>query len=191
MFYELKVKGHIRVPPKLFNEDVEAALKESLIEQFEGYISKEIGIVIGILDVLNVGEGVVIPGDGAPYYETTFSLLSFKPEIQEAVLGKVSDITDFGAFINLGPLDGMVHISQAMDDNVTFSKSKVLMGKDTKYNLKVGDTCRARIVAVSFKDPSNPKIGLTMRQHRLGALQWIEEQIKKERKEGKEEKKEK
>ncbi len=169
MFYELEVRGHIRVLPRLFNEDIKSALRESLVEQFDGYISKDLGIVIGVLDVTSVGEGVVIPGDGAPYYDTTFKLLSFKPELQEVVLGKVSDITDFGAFINLGPLDGMIHISQAMDDQVTFSKSKVLTGRDTKYNLKVGDICRARIVAVSFKDPSNPKIGLTMRQHRLGA----------------------
>lgn len=182
MFYELEVKGHIRVPPNLFKENVYEAVKSSLVQQFDGYISKELGIVIAVLDVLNVGEGIIIPGDGAAYYDTAFSLLAFRPEIQEVVLGKITDIADFGAFINLGPIDGMIHISQTMDDHVTFSKSKVLMGKETKYNLKVGDTCRARIVAVSFKDPSNPKIGLTMRQHRLGAQQWIEDQLKKEKK---------
>jgi len=114
------------------------------------------------------------------YYNTTFQVLSFKPEVGEVVLGKISDITDFGAFLTIGPLDGMIHVSQTMDDYVSFSKSNVLTGKETKKTLKVGDHCRARVIAVSYKDPSNPKIGLTMRQHRLGALSWVEEDLKKE-----------
>ncbi len=64
---------------------------------------------------------------------------------------------------------------------MSFSKSNVLTGKESKKNLKVGDQCRARIIAVSYKDISNPKIGLTMRQHRLGAVNWIDDQLKKEK----------
>ena len=57
--------------------------------------------------------------------------------------------------------------------------------------LKVNDLCRARIIAVSFKDVLNPKLGLTMRQQGLGRLDWLkedEEKPKKEEKEGKEHK---
>ena len=80
----------------------------------------------------------------------------------------------------------MIHVSQTMDDFVSFSKSNVLTGKDSNKVLKVGDPCRARIIAVSYKDITNPKIGLTMRQHRLGALPWIEEDLKMEKKKAKE-----
>jgi len=96
-------------------------------------------------------------------------------------LGRISDVTDFGAFINIGASDAMIHISQTMDDFVSFSKSGVLTGKETKKVLKIGDKCRARIVAISYKEVSNPKIGLTMRQPKLGNLNWIEkEETKKE-----------
>lgn len=179
MFYEIETRGHVRVHPKLFDEDNEVAILKSLNEQFNGFISKDIGVVIGVVGIKDIREGVIIPGDGAAYYDTVFSILSFKPELQEVVLGKVSDITDFGAFINIGPIDGMIHVSQTMDDFVSFSKSNILTGKDSKKNLKVGDNCRARIIAVSYKDISNPKINLTMRQAKLGALQWIEEDMKK------------
>ena len=60
-----------------------------------------------------------------------------------------------------------------MDDFVSFAKDKTLSGRDSKRSLKVGDTCRARVIAVSFKDVTNPKIGLTMRQPGLGKLEWI------------------
>ena len=74
----------------------------------------------------------------------------------------------------------MIHISQTMDDFVSFSKEKALTGKESKRALKVGDVCRARIIAISFKDPINPKIGLTMRQQGLGKVEWIKEDEGKE-----------
>ena len=53
------------------------------------------------------------------------------------------------------------------------------LGKDTKRSLKVNDLCRARIVAASFKDITNPKVGLTMRQTGLGKLEWVDEDLNK------------
>ena len=77
--------------------------------------------------------------------------------------------------MGIGPIEGMIHVSQTMDDFVSFSKDKVLVGKESKQTLKIGDKCRARIIAVSYKDPLNPKIGLTMRQTKLGRLDLTEE----------------
>lgn len=175
MFYKIKLQDHVRVPPMYFGEDVKESVLKSLKNKYEGHISQELGIVIDVVDCEDIQEGVVIPGDGAAYYDSTFEVLTFKPELQEVVLGRIKDITDFGAFLTLGPIDGMIHISQTMDDYVTFAKDKVLTGRDTKRSLKVGDVCRARIIAVSFKDVTNPKIGLTMRQPRLGKKEWYEE----------------
>src|SRR3989338_9939205 len=193
MFYEAELKSHIRVPPISFKEDVKKSVFEELNRKFENFISKDIGVAIAVSEVKSIGDGVIIPGDGAAYYETTFKLITFKPELHELVLGQVSDITDFGAFMNIGPLDGMIHISQTMDDFVNFSKSNVLTGKESKRTLKVGDLCRARIIAISYKDTHEPKIGLTMRQPMLGALTWLEDDLKakKEKTEVKEEKPEK
>ncbi|MFH1638459.1 MAG: DNA-directed RNA polymerase [Candidatus Woesearchaeota archaeon] len=182
MFYEIEVKGHIRVDPTLFSGNTQEAVMNSLDKDFDGYISKDLGVVLGVTEIGEINEGIIIPGDGAAFYETVFKVVAFKPELQEAVLGKISDITDFGAFMTIGPIDGMIHVSQTMDDFVNFSKSNVLTGKESGKNLKVGDLCRARIIAVSYKDISNPKIGLTMRQHRMGSLKWIEEELKKEKK---------
>ena len=177
MFYHSEVKGHIRVPPDLFQEDTEKAILDSLNKSFEGFISKDIGIVVGVAGIKSIGDGIIVPGDGAAYYETIFSLYVFKPEVQEVILGKIIEIVDFGAFINTGAVDGMIHISQTMDDFVSYNKSGSLSGKESKKVLKVGDNCRARIVAVSFREADNPKIGLTMRQQGLGKLEDIRKEI--------------
>ena len=129
-----------------------------------------------------IKEGIIIPGDGASYYDTEFELLTFKPELQEVILGGIRDIADFGVFMTIGPTDGMIHVSQTMDDYVSFSKDKSLLGKESKKSLKVGDKCVARIIAISFKEAANPKIGLTMRQPGLGRIDWIREEAQEKTK---------
>lgn len=176
MFYRIKVKDFIRVPPNMFNFKREEAVLKNVKTTYENYISKELGFVINVIDVGEIQEGVIVPGDGAGYYETEFELLTYKPELNELVFGRIRDITDFGAFMDLGGAEGMVHISQSMDDFVSFSKDKVLQGKKTNQSIKVNDRCKARIIAVSYKDLNNPKIGLTMRQEGLGKLEWLEQQ---------------
>ena len=191
MFYKSTVHDHVRVPPNLFGMEYQDAIIKVIRREYSAFISRDLGIVIDVLGIKSLGEGILVPGDGASYYDTVFELLTFKPEMQEVVLGKIRDIADFGAFLNLGPIEGMIHISQTMDDFVSFAKEKVLTGKETKRTLKVGDTCKARIIAISYKDINNPKLGLTMRQPGLGRPEWVEEDSKKEAKDVKEIKKEK
>ncbi len=174
MFYLTEVEDYIRVEPKLFGLPTIESVEQQLKETYADYYDKEIGKVIAIIDVLEVGEGVIIPGDGAAYYRSRFKLLIWRPELQELTYGTVSEITSFGAFIDLGVIKGMIHISQTMDDYVSFSKSNTLVGKASKRALKPGDLCLARIVAISHKG-GELKIGLTMRQPGLGKLEWIKE----------------
>lgn len=178
MFYEVIVTDHVRVEPNKFGMDTDAAVRAQLEESFSGFQDKDIGTVVAVLDVQEVKEGIIIPGDGAAYYESTFKLIVFKPELQELVYGTIEEITNFGAFISLGPIRGMIHISQTMDDFVSFSDSGVLTGKDGKKNLVQGDKCIARIVAISYKG-EEPKIGLTMRQPGLGKLDWVKAEKEK------------
>ena len=181
MLYLSEVQDYIRVEPKLFGLPTMEAVDQQLKEIYTDYYDKEIGKVITVIRVLEVGDGVIIPGDGAAYYNTKFKLLVWKPEMHELVYGIISEITNFGAFINLGVMKGMIHISQTMEDYVSFSKTNILTGKSTKRSLKQRDLCLARIVAISHKG-DEPKIGLTMRQPGLGKLEWIkEDQLKKER----------
>lgn len=178
MFYRVEIEDYVRVSPELFALPVDGAIGAQLKRKYLNYIDKDLGVVVGVLDVTNVGEGIIIPGDGAAYYKSTFNLLTYLPELQELVFGEIKEITNFGAFMNLGCIDGMIHVSQTMDDFVSFSKSNTLVGKNGKRALKSGDLCLARIIAISHKG-DQPKIGLTMRQPGLGKLEWISEDKRK------------
>jgi DNA-directed RNA polymerase subunit E' len=172
MFYLVEVEDFVRVEPKLFGLKTVDAVKEQLHTSYSNFQDRDLGTVVDVLEVLSVDDGIIIPGDGAAYYKSKFKLITFKPELQEIVYGKIEEITNFGAFIDMGVLRGMIHISQTMDDFVSFSKSGNLAGKDGKRSLNVGDECMARIVAISYKG-EEPKVGLTMRQPGLGRLDWI------------------
>ncbi len=195
MFYITEVEDHVRVEPKLFGLSTRDAVENQLKETYKDYYERDLGKVITVVEVMEIGDGIIIPGDGAVYYASRFKLLVWKPELQELVYGSIAEITNFGAFIDLGVMRGMIHISQTMNDYVTFSKTDSLTGKVSKRALKSGDLCLARIVAISHKGGA-PKIGITMRQPGLGKLEWIkEDNAKKDRdakraaKEGSDEKK--
>ncbi len=181
MFYITEVRDYVRVEPKLFGLPTAEAVDQQLKATYSGHYDKELGQIITIIEVINVGEGVIIPGDGAAYYQSRFRLLTWKTEIQEIIFGSIEEITSFGAFINMGSMRGMIHISQTMDDFVSFSKANSLLGKTSKRNLKANDLCIARVVSISHKG-DEPKIGLTMRQPGLGKIDWIkEDKVKREK----------
>jgi DNA-directed RNA polymerase subunit E' len=133
---------------------------------------------MAVISVDSVDDGVIIPGDGAAYYRSVFKVLAWKPELHELVYGTIAQITNFGAFMQIGPMQGMIHISQTMEDYVSVSKTGTLTGKASKRILGVGDDCVARIVAISYKG-GEPKIGLTMRQPGLGKVDWVKEDKKR------------
>ena len=172
MFYRIEIEDYVRVSPEFFALAVEDAILKQLQISYRDVVNRDLGAVITVLEVVNVGEGIIIPGDGAAYYKCSYKLLNYIPELQEIVFGEVSEITNFGAFMKIGAMEGMIHVSQTMDDFVSFSKSNTLIGKNSKRSLKKEDLCLARIIAISFK-AEQPKIGLTMRQPGLGKLEWI------------------
>jgi len=178
MFYIIEVEDYVRVEPSLFGLPTKEAVKQQLKKTYSENVSKELGAVIGVLDVMNIEEGIIIFGDGAVYYKSLFKVLTWKPEMQELVFGIVESIESFGAIINMGLMKGIVHVSQTMEDYVSFSKANSLVGKNTKRILKKGDSVLARIIALSQRY-DEMKIGLTMRQPGLGRLEWIEEEKRK------------
>ena len=190
MFYLAEIEDYVRVEPRHFGLPTLESVEEQLNESYVGNVGKDLGNVILVVSVDSVGDGTIIPGDGAAYYKSRFKVLVWKPELHELVYGTIKEITNFGAFMSIGPIHGMIHISQAMEDYVSLSKAGTLHGKASKKSLGVGDKCVARIVAISFKS-GEPKISLTMRQSGLGKLEWLESKKKKPEKEEKKKTKEK
>lgn len=182
MFKLLQVNDIVRIPPDKLDMPLEVVAAEVLRSTYEGMVSREFGAVIAVLNVKVSSVGKIIPGDGGIYHKASFDMLVYIPTVQEIVEGEVIDVTDFGIFVRIGPMDGLVHVSQIIDDFITYDEKRgALIGKETQRVLEKGMMVRARIITVSLSggQSKSSKIGLTMRQPFLGALNWIEEDVKK------------
>jgi DNA-directed RNA polymerase subunit E' len=183
MFRLITVEDIVRVPPEKFGKPIDKVVHEQIKIKYENIVDEQLGYVILVVDVDVEPTGKIIPGDGSTYHKATFKLLTFYPEMHEVVEGEVVEVTDFGAFVRIGPEDALLHVSQIMDDFITYDeKHGVLAGKETRRNIGKGNVVRVRIIAVSFpRGGAGGKIGVTMRQPFLGRLEWIEEDVKRAR----------
>ena len=175
MFKLITLQDTIRIPPETFGKPLEKVGREQVKQKYEGIVDEELGYVIAVTGIEVSPIGKIIPGDGATFHKVKFSLLAFYPIIQEVVEGDVVEIADFGAFVRIGPVDALLHVSQLMDDYISYDeKQGVLQGKETKRKLTTGDQVRVRITAVSLgRAGSSGKIGVTARQPFLGKLEWL------------------
>jgi DNA-directed RNA polymerase subunit E' len=182
MYKMIQREDIIRIPPHYLSEDLDVVSDYLTRRNFEGRMDSKHRLVIEATDVERVGEGRIVHGDGAIFQRVKFKALVFQPNLHEIVEGTVVEILKFGAFVRFGPLDGLVHISQIMDDHINPDLGNMrLVGKDSKRDLRVGDHVRTRIVSMSMNErsPRESRIGLTMRQPGLGKVEWLDEDYEK------------
>jgi DNA-directed RNA polymerase subunit E' len=191
------VRDVVRIPPKEFGAPLEKAAVAHLRKTSENVVDRDIGLMIAVIGIEEIGQGRLMPGDGATYHTVQYQVLVFKPVRGELVEGNVVELMDFGAFIRMGPLDGLCHVSQICDDFITQdTKGNSLLGKETGRTLSEGDQVRARITSISFDSGNRSgKLGLTMRQPFLGKVgpdvSWVEDDVKSARGETKKKEKKK
>jgi DNA-directed RNA polymerase subunit E' len=171
----------VRIPPSLFGTTLKKAAENILKSKYESMINQDLGYIIMIMGAKVAPLGKMIPGDGGTFHRVEFQALTFYPKLQEIINGELVDITDFGAFVRIGPTDALLHLSQVMDDYLKSDvASGMIIANQSGRTLKVGSTIRARITAVSLgKAAAMGKIGITCRQPFLGADEWIVEENKK------------
>lgn len=181
MYKKLTIEDEIRVSPELLGRDVEQSILKSLSKQLEGRIKDKLGVVLAVTGIDEMGDGDIQPEDAGVYYPVTYQALVYQPELHEIIEGEVVDVTEFGAFVRMGPIDGLCHISQIMDDYVDYDENQeMLVGEDGNKTLMQGDTVRARVTAVSLDKSADNKVNLTMRQPTLGKLEWIDEEFEED-----------
>jgi DNA-directed RNA polymerase subunit E' len=171
----------VRIPPNRLTNSLKDTAIGILKEKYESMISPDLGYVIMIIDANASSVGKLVAGDGATYHKVTFEALTFYTKLQEVGEGEVVEITEFGAFVRIGPTDALLHLSQIADDYLKSDvKQGIIIANQSAKSLKIGSRIRARVTAVSLgKGAAMGKIGITCRQPFLGATEWIEAEINK------------
>ncbi|WP_070121156.1 30S ribosomal protein S1 [Bacillus marinisedimentorum] len=83
----------------------------------------------------------------------------------QVIEGTVQRLTDFGAFVDIGGIDGLVHISQMAHHHVEKPADVV----------EEGQQVRVKVLSV---DPENERISLSMKEAQPGPWETVGEEIK-------------
>lgn len=182
MYKRARLKDTIEVPPEELDDVTPELVKRLLQEKLEGRMDEEVGSVVSVVEVHDIGEGAVLPNRPGVYYEAEFDAVTFDPDMQEVVDGTVVEVVQFGAFVGIGPVDGLLHVSQISDEYLSYDgENQMLASTESNRTLTVDDAVRSRIVTKSIdeRNPRDSKIGLTAKQVGLGKHGWLEDERQK------------
>ncbi|NPA96551.1 MAG: DNA-directed RNA polymerase [Crenarchaeota archaeon] len=177
MFRVYKLRGVVRIDPSELDKGLETAALSELKKKFEGMYSRDLGLIIALRNLKVSPEGYIVMGDGATYHEVEFEVLAYVPMINEVIEATVENVAKHGAHIRVGPIDGLIHISQIADEEAFFDPVRgAIVLRQSKRVLMKGDKVRARVTSVSGASAQRlPRMSLTMRQPYLGKIEWIKE----------------
>jgi len=182
LFRLVSSRTTIAIPPNVLKPklDLNRTLLELSREEYEDRYIEGVGYIIAILSAKAPRYAVVYPRSGILYSEVELEMLVWYPVVKEVIYAEVADVREFGVFLQIGPIEGLVHISQVLDDFVSFDKKgSRIVAKKTKRVLTKYDDVRARIISVSTGQSDSFKLAFTMRQPFLGKLDWIKEDLEK------------
>ncbi|MFC6951973.1 MULTISPECIES: DNA-directed RNA polymerase [Halorubellus] len=178
MYKKVRLKDTVEVPPKELADVSPELVKRLLQDKLEGRMDEDVGSVVSVVNVHDIGTGAVLPNRPGVYYEAEFDAVTFDPQMQEVVDGTVVEVVEFGAFVGIGPVDGLLHVSQISDEYLAYDgENQQLASSESNRTLGVEDAIRARIVTKSIdeRNPRDSKIGLTAKQPGLGKHGWLAE----------------
>ncbi|MFE3577151.1 30S ribosomal protein S1 [Lysinibacillus sp. NPDC059133] len=146
---------------------VPASLVEDyFVDDFEDYKGKSLNFKIVELDKeknrLILSHRAVVEAEKASQKKNVINQI----KTGDVLDGKVQRIASFGAFIDLGGIDGLVHISQVSHEHVS----------DVSEVLSEGQEVKVKVLSV---DPANERISLSIKETLPGPWSSIEERAAK------------
>ena len=185
MYYVHTLQDTFKMAPEFFDRNIDEVATLALKRKYEGVIDKKLGVAVAVFNIRNISDGSILPGDPATHHNVEFDILTYTPYVDEVVAGEVTELAEFGAFVRIGPIEGLVHVSQITNDFLNFDKKvPAFVSKKSGRSLKKGDAVLAKISTVSMKNTvKDSKIALTMKPEGLGKAEWITEGAKRARSE--------
>lgn len=168
MFILTKFKDIVRVPARHLGEPIETVLVEELNRRFANKVVLNVGLVICLHNVLEIGESHIYSGDAAIHTKCVFELLVFRPQVGEIICGTLRSCSKEGLNISLGFFDSITIPHEQLAEPSHFNEIEQtwtwnFQDEDQTHAmvLEVGEQLRFRVhkeifVDVSPHGPTNP-----------------------------------
>ncbi|HCN59708.1 MULTISPECIES: 30S ribosomal protein S1 [Mammaliicoccus] len=145
------VKGGLVVDAGIRGFIPASLISVNYIEDFSNYLGKVLTLKIEELDQTN--NRVILSHKKIEQESLSSQKEDFLNNLSQGDVleGKVARIANFGAFIDLGGIDGLVHVSELSHDHVKSPEEVVTVGDTVKVKVRAIDRDAERI-SLSIKD---------------------------------------
>lgn len=153
----------VRLEPHKFDKPLPEALEEALTEKLANKVVKDVGLVLSVWDILEIGDSFLFPGGGgASHTRVAFRLLVFRPALDEVLVGKVKGCSrNEGVRVSLGFFEDILIPPEALQHPQRFDEAEQVWvweypSEDGHVDLFMdsGEEVRFRVTAEQFVDTS-------------------------------------
>lgn len=130
----MTVADTICIPPYMFVQPTLTSVHSEIEAKFPNRVLMDAGLVVCRYgDALEVGDGVLVAGDGAAHHEVVFRLVVFRPFVEEVLVGTVAESTEEGIRVSLGFFEDVFIPGSRMQRPSYFDKESGLWIWTPKY----------------------------------------------------------
>lgn len=161
MFVLAKFKDTIRVPASKLDQPIEDVLRDELNKRFANKVVLDVGLVICLHNIVEVGESYIYQGDGAIHTRCVYQMIVFRPQIGEVICGTLKSSSKEGLIVSLNFFDSIVIPPQQLNEPSHFNETDQIWtwsyedeGQAHQLSLDVGEQIRFRVHSEEFVDVS-------------------------------------
>lgn len=161
MFVLAKFKDIIRVPACHLGQPIEEVLADELNKRLANKVVLNVGLVICLHDIVDVGESYIYCGDGAIHTKCMYRMIVFRPQVGEILCGTLKSSSKEGLNISLSFFDSIIIPPQNLNEPSHFNEKDQTWtwsyedeGETHTLTLEIGEQIRFRVHSEEFIDVS-------------------------------------
>ncbi|KAJ3084091.1 hypothetical protein BCR33DRAFT_722165 [Rhizoclosmatium globosum] len=108
MLFLKELTHTIQLHPSFFGPHLRESLRKRLFDEVEGTCSGLYGYIISVIEIVELGKGVLQTSSGYAEFEIKYKAIVFKPFKGQVVEGVVTTVNRMGFFADVGPLQVFV-----------------------------------------------------------------------------------
>eukprot|EP00035_Acanthoeca_spectabilis_P040436 m.69901 g.69901 ORF g.69901 m.69901 type:complete len:198 (+) comp9988_c0_seq1:427-1020(+) len=155
MFVLAQIKDVARVMPSHFSETRLKRIEFEINKKYANKVIRNVGLCILLHDLLEVGDSMIYPGDGAAQARVTFRMVVFRPFHGEILQGRIRSCSEKGLFVTMGFFEDIIVPPTEMQPDTYFdTKEQLWVWKygDADLFMEIDEVIHFRVVRDVFND---------------------------------------
>ncbi|XP_028409117.1 DNA-directed RNA polymerase III subunit RPC8-like [Dendronephthya gigantea] len=166
MFLLAEIKDTIRLPPTKFGLNMEEAISNELNKKLANKVVYNVGLCIGLHDIIEIGDSFILPGDGASCTPVKFRFVVFRPFIDEILVGRIKACSHEGVTVSMEFFDDIIIPYEYLQQPSKFDEEEQLWVWEYETDegthdlfMDINEEIRFRVIDENFTDltPTGPE----------------------------------